>query len=68
MGDEMMTCCDCQFRYNCKEAESDNVSFSLCGIRLERLTQIELQKKWDKDYEEWQKQMKEKNCLNEVMK
>jgi len=55
-----MRCLDCQFKKNCKEVESDDICFTLCGIRIERLTQIELQKKWDKDYEEWQKQMTKK--------
>lgn len=57
-----MTCLDCEFRNECNDddVESDDVSFSLCGIRIEKLIQIELKRKSEQDIDDWNKEMAKK--------
>jgi len=39
-----MRCCDCEFRKDCSQVESDIVSFTLCGTRIGKLAVIEKEK------------------------
>jgi len=42
----MMRCCDCEFKKDCEEVESDIVAFTLCGMRMKKLIEKEMEKKY----------------------
>lgn len=41
-----MRCCDCEFRKDCEQVESAIVCFTLCGMRMKKLVEQELNKKY----------------------
>jgi hypothetical protein len=41
-----MRCCDCEFKKDCEQVESPIVAFTLCGMRMKKLVEIEANKKY----------------------